>query len=79
MALKKFSKVAKDGCYPKCGYAVIEHGVDAVTGNLAVGLAAGLAVGGLLGPRGRRSSAAAGEPNTFKADRPLKRKVGRCL
>jgi hypothetical protein len=35
---------------PKCGYAVMKRGVNAVTGNLAVGLAAGLATGGLLGP-----------------------------
>ena len=50
MALKKFSEVAKDGCCPKCGYAIMKRGVNAVTGNLAVGLAAGLATGGLLGP-----------------------------
>lgn len=50
MALKKFSAVAKDGCCPKCGYAVTKRGDNAVTGNLAVGLAAGLATGGLLGP-----------------------------
>ena len=50
MALKKFSEVAKDGCCPKCGYAVMKRGVNAVTGNLAVGLAAGLATGGMLGP-----------------------------
>ena len=69
-ALKKFSEVAKDGCCPKCGYAVMKRGVNAVTGNLAVGLAAGLAAGGLLGPPGRRSSAAVAEPSTCKADRP---------
>jgi hypothetical protein len=50
MALKKFSEVAKDGRCPKCGYTVMKRGVNAVTGNLAVGLAAGLATGGLLGP-----------------------------
>lgn len=50
MGLKKFSEVAKDGCCPKCGYAVMKRGVNAVTGNLAVGLAAGLVTGGLLGP-----------------------------
>jgi len=50
MALKKSSEVAKDSCCPKCRYAVMECGVNAVTGNLAVGLAAGLATGGLLGP-----------------------------
>jgi hypothetical protein len=50
MVLKKFSEVAKDGCCPKCGYAVMKRGANAVTGNLAVGLAAGLATGGLLGP-----------------------------
>jgi len=50
MALKKFSQVAKDSCCPKCGDAVMKRGVNAVTGNLAVGLAAGLATGGLLGP-----------------------------
>ena len=49
MALKKFSEVARDGCRPKCGYAVMKRGVNAVAGNLAVGLAAGLASGGLLG------------------------------
>jgi hypothetical protein len=47
MALKKFSQVAKDGC-PKCGYAIMKRGVNAVTGNLAVGLAAGIATGGLI-------------------------------
>ena len=50
MALKKFSEVAKDGCCPKCGCAVMKRDVNAVTGNLAVGLATGLATGGLLGP-----------------------------
>ena len=50
MALKKFSEVAKDGRRPKSGYAAMKRGVNAVTGNLAVGLAAGLATGGLLGP-----------------------------
>lgn len=50
MALKKFSEVAKDGCCPKCGYAVMKRGVNKVTSNLAVGLAANLATGGLLGP-----------------------------
>ena len=50
MALKKFSEVAKDGRCPKCGYAAMKRGVNAVIGNLAVGLAAGLATGGLLGP-----------------------------
>lgn len=43
MALRKFSEVAKDGCCPKCGYAIMKRGVNAVTGNLAVGLAVGLA------------------------------------
>ena len=38
MALKKFSEVAKDGCCPKCGYAVMKRGVNAVTGNLAQAL-----------------------------------------
>jgi hypothetical protein len=51
MALKKFSEVAKDGCCPKCGYVVMKRGVNAITGNLAVGLAAGLVTNGLLGPR----------------------------
>jgi rubredoxin len=50
MALKKFSEVAEDGCCPKCGYAVMKRGVNAVTGNLAVGLAATLVTGGVLGP-----------------------------
>jgi hypothetical protein len=70
MALKKFSEVARDGCCPKCGYVVMKRGVNAVTGNLAVGLAAGLATGGTFGPRERRSSVAAAEPSTYKADRP---------
>ena len=70
MPLKKFSEVAKDGCCPKCGYAVMKRGVNAVSGNLAVGLAAGLATGGLLGPARKTSSAAAAEPSTCKADRP---------
>ena len=50
MALKKFSEVAADGCCPKCGYAVMKRAVNAVTGNLAVGVAALVATGGLLGP-----------------------------
>jgi hypothetical protein len=32
-------------------YAVMKRGVNTVIGNLSVGLAAGLATGGLLGPR----------------------------
>lgn len=48
--LKKFSKVAQNGCCPKCGYAVMRRGVNAVTSNLAVGAVATLATGGLLGP-----------------------------
>ena len=35
MALKKFSEVAKDGCCPKCGNAVMKRGINAVTGNPA--------------------------------------------
>lgn len=50
MALKKFSEVAKDGCCPKCGYAVMKRGANVATSNLAVGMAAALATGGLLGP-----------------------------
>jgi rubredoxin len=50
VALRKFSEVAKDGCCPKCGYAVMKRGVNAVTGNLAVGVAAMVATGGILGP-----------------------------
>jgi hypothetical protein len=38
MALQKFSAVAKDGCCPKCGYAVMKRGINAVTGNTAVGV-----------------------------------------
>lgn len=63
MALKKSSEVAKDSCCPKCRYAVLKCGVNAVTGNLAVGLAAGLAMAGCLALRGRRSSAAAAVPD----------------
>jgi hypothetical protein len=50
MGLQKFSEVAKDGCCSKCGYSVMKRGVNAVTGKLAVGVAAGLSTGGLLGP-----------------------------
>lgn len=50
MALKKFSEVAVDGCCPKCGYAMMKRGVNKVTSNVAVGLTAALATGGLLGP-----------------------------
>jgi hypothetical protein len=50
MALKEFSEVAKDGRCSKCGCAAMKRGVNAVTGSLAVGLAAGLATGGVLGP-----------------------------
>jgi hypothetical protein len=46
--LKKFSEVAKDGCCPKCGYAIMKRGANTVTSNLAVGMAAALATGGLL-------------------------------
>lgn len=48
--LQKFSQVAKDGCCPNCGYAVMKRGINAVTGNLAFGLAATVATGDLLGP-----------------------------
>jgi hypothetical protein len=48
--LEKFSEVAQDGCCPKCGYAVMKRGANAVTSNLAVGMAATLATGGILGP-----------------------------
>jgi ribosomal protein S27E len=50
MALKKFSEATQDGRCPKCGYAVMKRGVNAVTGNLAVGLGAAVVTGGLLGP-----------------------------
>ncbi len=33
------------------GYAVMKRGVNAVTGNIAVGPAAAVGTGGLLGPR----------------------------
>ena len=55
--LRKFSQVAKDGCCPKCGYAMMKRGVNAVTGNRAVGIAAGIATGGLLGPARKTISA----------------------
>ena len=50
VALQKFSEVAKDGSCPKCGYAVMKRGANAVTSNLAVGVAATVATGGILGP-----------------------------
>jgi hypothetical protein len=53
MALKRFSEVAKDGCCLKCGYSVMKRGINAVTGNLAVGIAAGLATGGPAWSRGK--------------------------
>jgi peptide subunit release factor 1 (eRF1) len=48
--LQKFSEVGENGCCPKCGYAVMKRGVNALTSNLAVGAVATLATGGLLGP-----------------------------
>lgn len=48
--LQKFSEVAKDGCCPKCGYAIMKRGANAVTGNLAFGVAATIATGGVFGP-----------------------------
>lgn len=50
MALKKFSDVAVGGCCPKCGNPNMKRGGNAITGNLAVGLTAAVATGGLLGP-----------------------------
>ena len=50
MALRKFSEASVNGRCPKCGYAVMKRGANAVTGNLAVGMAAALATGGILGP-----------------------------
>ncbi len=50
MAIKKFSEVAENGCCPKCGYAVMKRGANAVHDNLAVGMAGALPTGGLLGP-----------------------------
>jgi hypothetical protein len=35
MALKKFSEVAKDGCCPKCGYAVL---ATSLIGDVAAAL-----------------------------------------
>ena len=35
---------------PKCGYTIMRRGANVVTSNLAVGMAAALATGGLLGP-----------------------------
>lgn len=54
--LEKFGDVAKDGCCPKCGYAVMKRGINAVTSNLAFGAAATLATGGLLGPTRKKIS-----------------------
>jgi hypothetical protein len=48
--LEKFSDVAEDGCCPKCGYALMKRGTNALTSNLAVGMAAAVATGGLIGP-----------------------------
>lgn len=70
MALQKFSEVAKDGCCPKCGYAIMKRRANAVTGNLAVGLAAAVATGGMLGPARKTIKWGAAEPSTCKADRP---------
>jgi hypothetical protein len=70
MALQIFSEVAEEGCCPKCGYAIMKRGVNAVTGNLAVGLAAAVVTGGLLGPARKQSSAGAAEPSTCRADHP---------
>jgi hypothetical protein len=52
--LQKFSEVAKDGCCPRCGYGIMKRGVNAVTSNPAVGLAATLATGGLLGATSKK-------------------------
>jgi hypothetical protein len=52
--MQKFSEVAKNGCCPKCGNPIMKRGANAVTSNLGVGLAATLAMGGLLGPARKR-------------------------
>lgn len=52
--LQRFSDAAKDGCCPKCGYSVMKRGANAVTGNLALGAAAFIATGGLLGPAAKK-------------------------
>ena len=49
MWLQKFSEVAQDGCCPKCGYAVMKRGVNAVTAP-AASVSAYLAVGPLSRP-----------------------------
>ena len=52
--MQKFSEVAKNGCRPKCGNPIMKRGANAATSNLGVGLAATLAMGGLLGPARKR-------------------------
>jgi hypothetical protein len=64
MSLKKFSEVAKDGCFPKCGYGVMKRGANAVTSNLAVGMTATLITVAFSALRARRSSVADVEPST---------------
>ena len=48
----------------------LRRGVNAVTGNLAVGLAAGLATGGLLGPARKTIKCGGCGTKACKVDRP---------
>lgn len=57
------------GCCPKCGYAVMKRGVNAVTGSLAVGLAAAVATGGVLGSARKTTKCGAAEPSSCRANR----------
>lgn len=67
--LQKFSEVAKDGCCPNCGYAVMKRGANAVTGNLGSAWPQQSLLAACSVPLARRSSAAAAEPSTCRADR----------
>ncbi len=48
MALQKFSEVSKDGCCPKCGYAIMKRPTGNIAGR-AVGVAMLVATTGAIG------------------------------
>lgn len=50
LQIQKFSKVAVNGCCPKCGYAVMNRGTNAVTSTATFGIVAAVATGGIVGP-----------------------------
>jgi hypothetical protein len=56
----------------------MKRGANAVTGNLAVGLAVGITTNGLLGPARKKITCTGCGPSTFRADRPRLREP-RCF